>query len=750
MLILLFLLKEHSYDSYNANANRIYKLIDVENNSSAIDYRVETAVLNNYPEVKNACVAYIFSGKIGTSYSGNGCDIDNVMSVNNAFFQMFSNRFVYGNASAPLPNPNSVVLTESSALKLFGAENPIGKIIVMWRQFPLTVTGVIKDFPDNSTINANMIVNMENDTFKFRRDEGDSRDSSTYRYPFNIYLQLKERTDAIQFVNKINGSPEILQPYIKKAGLLSLTDLYLHDNTTGGTTKKGNPALLRLFAGIALLVLILAIINYINLSVAQQNKRNKETGIRKTIGAGRKDIIFLFLVESFLVSSAAVDVALVLTEMSLPIFSHIVDSHLSASPFIQFPGIMVLLFSIILIGILSGLVPGVLFSSFNPVRNISGKMIVAGRKDYFRNLLTVFQFTVSVVLIVCIIVIQRQINFVKRADLGFDKEQLLRVDLPFSFSDKDISRGNVLVNRLREYPAIKSISASQCVPGDVHFSMGSMIEGKEKTISCIFADSNFINTFDIRLMKGRELLPGDYGHVCMINETAFKYFGWDDLHNKRYNNGRPGGYEIIGVVKDFHSASLHRHIEPTCIMFSSQVPPSSLTLRIRKGATGQTMAYLQKTWKEVYPDILLDYQFYDEWFNQMYREDDRFGDAIDLFAFLAVTISCLGILGMAVFSSEHRAKEIGIRKVHGASIRQIMGLLNKDILKWVALSFVVACPIAWYAMNKWLQDFAYRMEMSLWMFAASGLIELMIALLTVSWLTWRASTRNPVEVLRYE
>jgi putative ABC transport system permease protein len=162
------------------------------------------------------------------------------------------------------------------------------------------------------------------------------------------------------------------------------------------------------------------------------------------------------------------------------------------------------------------------------------------------------------------------------------------------------------------------------------------------------------------------------------------------------------------------------------------------------------MAYLQKTWKEVYPDILLDYQFYDEWFNQMYREDDRFGDAIDLFAFLAVTISCLGILGMAVFSSEHRAKEIGIRKVHGASIRQIMGLLNKDILKWVALSFVVACPIAWYAMNKWLQDFAYRMEMSLWMFAASGLIELMIALLTVSWLTWRASTRNPVEVLRYE
>jgi putative ABC transport system permease protein len=235
----------------------------------------------------------------------------------------------------------------------------------------------------------------------------------------------------------------------------------------------------------------------------------------------------------------------------------------------------------------------------------------------------------------------------------------------------------------------------------------------------------------------------------MINETAFKYFGWTDLNNRKYNNWRDGGCEVVGVVKDFHVASLHQPIEPTCIIFS-QTPPSKISLRIEKGGIGPTMSYLQKAWKEVFPDYPLDYQFYDEWFNQMYVKDERFGNAIGMFAFLAITVSCLGILGMAVFASERRAKEIGIRKVHGASVNDLMILLNKDFIKWVIVAFVVACPIGWYAMNKWLQEFAYRTEMRWWIFVLSGVIALVIALLTVSWQTWRAATANPVESLRYE
>jgi putative ABC transport system permease protein len=747
LLIILFLIKEHSYDSYNANAAHIYRLIDVENNSSGIDYRVTPAILSNYPEVKNACVASMLPMKIGTSYKNNGFDIDNIMSVNNEFFQMFSNRFIYGDPSKPLPNPNSVVLTESSARKLFGNLDPIGKEIVVWHMFTLTVTGVIRDFPDNSSIDANMIVNMENDNFKFSRVIGNGNDSSTYRYPFNIYLQLIEKSDARQLVSKLNSHPEILQPYVKKAGLLLLTDTYLRDNTTESTTKKGNPALLRLLTGIALVVLVLAIVNYVNLSIAQQNKRNKETGIRKTIGAGRKDIVSLFLTESVLVTFIAFAIALVITEISLPFFGRVVDTRLRITPLAQFPENTILFLSIFLIGTVSGIVPALLFSSFNPARALSGRRIASGRKGYSRNLLTVFQFTVSIALIFCVVVIERQISFAEHEDLGFNKDQLLRIDLPHSESSKVA----VLVNNLRKYPAIKSIAVSIGVPGGIHNFMGSGINHKDKLISCISGDSSFITTFGVQLVKGRELLPGDLGQACMINETAYKYFGWTDLNNKRYNNGREGGFEVIGVVKDFHIASLHQPIEPTCIMLFKDVPwPTNITLQIGKGASAQAMVCIQKEWKGVFPDYPLDYQFYDEWFNQMYAKDERFANAIGMFAFLAVTISCLGILGLSIFSSERRAKEIGIRKVHGATVRELMIVLNKDFMKWVAVAFVIACPLGWYAMNRWLQDFAYKTEMSWWIFAASGLAALVIALLTVSWQTWRASTRNPVEVLRYE
>ena len=746
LLILLFLIKEYSYDSYNAAADRIYKLVDVAENSSGIDYRVASSITNQYPEIKNACVVQVLPMQIGTSYKNNGYKIDNIMSVNNAFFEIFTTHFIYGNQAKPLPNPNSVVLTESSARKIFGNKNPVGKRIVLMLNFPLTVTGVIKDFPDNSSINANMIVNMENKNFKFSFSCTNGKDSSTYRYPFNIYLLLRENSDPAQLIKKINSHIETIQPYVKKAGLLTLTDTYLRDNTTGSTTKRGNTGLLALLSAIALVVLSLAIINYVNLSIARQNKRNKETGIRKTIGAGRKDIVFLFLSESVLVTFIAFVVGLLIAEVAMPFFGNIVNTRLSIQPLMKFPGNTILLMSILIIGIISGIVPALLLSSFNPVRVLSGRMIATGRKNYFRNVLTVFQFTVSIVLIFCIIVIQRQIWYVKHDSLGFDKEQLLKVNSPFA----DAKDAVVLINKLKEYSTIKNVSASNGVPGEIHLFMGSGIKGKDRNISCIAADSNFIKTFNIQIVKGRTMLPGDYGHTCMINETAYKYFGWHNLNNKKYNNGREGGFEVIGVVKDFHTASLHQPIEPTCILFTSQYSLSSINLRIEKGKTAQTMVYLKKIWKEVFPDYTLEYRFYDEWFDQMYEKDERFANAIGMFGLLAISISCLGILGLAIFSSERRSKEIGIRKVHGASVNDLIILLNKDFIKWVLAAFIVACPLGWYTINKWLQEFAYRTEISWWMFALAGGIALFIALITVSFQTINTATANPIESLKYE
>ena len=672
------------------------------------------------------------------------------MSVDNAFFEMFSVAFVSGNSSKPLQNLNSVVLTESGARTLFGEDNPMGKEIIYEHEVPLIVTGVMKDFPDNSSIQANMFVNAENDKFKkwvFSCENYD--DIRTHRYLFCIYLQLNIRADKEKLINTINSHADILAPYTKKIDLLSLKEMYLYDNTAGSETKKGNPGLLSLMASIGLIVLILSIINYINLTMAKQNQRNKEIGIRKTIGANREDMVILFLTESVLVTMAAFAVALILIFIGLPFFNSIIDSPLSPHTLMQFPANIILFISILLIGVLSGIGPALSLSSLNPSRVFNGGTVGIGKKKNFRNVLTVFQFVVSIALIICTITVQKQINYVKHRDAGFNKEQLLRIDWP-NIPPSDRTRSFTLIDKLRQYPGILNLSVTAGVPGKINNFMGSAIKGKNKSLSIIYADTSFLQTLNIKQVKGRELLPSDIGNVCMLNEAAYKYFEWTDLENRRYNNGKEGGFEVIGVVKDFHYASMHQPIEPMCILFRDVGWHTNISIRIAKGAIGPSMDYIQKVWKEIIPDYPLQYQFNDEWFDGMYRKEEKLAKTIGLFALLAIGISCMGIFGLAIFSAERRTKEIGIRKVSGAQTAELMIMLNKDFIRWVAVAFVVACPMAWYAMNRWLVNFAYRTEISWWVFALSGLAALVIALLTVSWQTWRAATRNPVEALRYE
>jgi putative ABC transport system permease protein len=752
LMIVLYLMKEYSFDSYHANAEYIYRLIDAADNYSTIDYRVKKAVTENFSQVQNASIVEIIPMAVEANYNNSAYYVDNIMSTDNDFFEMFTVPFLCGNRQKPFQNINSVVLTESASRIIFGNENPIGKEILLRLSLRpenrVVVTGVIQDFPDNSSLKANIIVNAENEDFKFNFSCENFSDESTHRWLYNIYLQLDKNADPKQLVADINKRSELLAPYEKKIDLLPLKEMYLDDYTTGGDGLKGNPALLNLMAGIALIVLILAVINYINLTVARQNKRNKETGIRKTIGANRIDMIFLFLAESILVTLFAFIIALVMLPSGLPYFNKILDTTLSLQPLITFPVSFILAFSILSIGLLSGIGPAIILSSFNPARILNGGIFSRRRKSVFRNILTVFQFTVSIGLIFCIIVIQKQISFVKNRNLGFNKEQLLSIKIP-GIQKSDISKVPLLVDKFRQFPRIKNISLTMGSPGSINMRMGSAIEGKDKAVSIILADSSFLKTFGIQQVMGRQFQPGDFGNVCMLNEAAFKYFGWTDLKNKRYNNGKVGGYEVIGVVKDFNYTSLHSAIEPLCVIF--ELPnPTQISLRIAKGAVANSLENIQKIWKEIIPDYPLKYQFYDEWFDAMYKKEDRLAQTIGLFALLAISISCLGILGLAIFSSENRSKEIGIRKVHGAGINDLILMLNLDYIKWVIIAFVIACPAAWYAMNNWLKDFVYRTEISWWVFFLSGGIALLIALATVSYQAIKAATANPVESLRYE
>ncbi|MDP4221747.1 MAG: ABC transporter permease [Bacteroidota bacterium] len=747
--ISLFLTKEYSYDSYNEHFGLIVRLTDTKNNSSIIDYRARDILQKNFPEIENSCLVLRSGHPIEIRTSDKGLYLDDIMSVDNNFFKVFTISFLSGQTFSPFVNINSAVVTETSARKLFGDDNALGKEIRVWGDIPVTITGIIRDFPDNASITAGLLVNAENEKFKFDQWIGDSRDLSTYRWPFQIFLKLKEKSSPETLTAKINASAELLKPYVETIGLLKLKEIYLHDTASGSETKQGNAGLLRLLTIIALIILLLAIINYVNLTVAQQNKRNKDTGIRKTFGAGTFDILSHFLSESILVSLAAFILGIYLLWIMLPLYNAIFNTNLHLSYFFNVPFLAGLAGSIILIGAISGSIPAILLSGVTPMRVLTGTILPQIKRQLYRDTMTIFQFSISIILIFCVIVVQRQIRFVKHRNPGFSEEQLLRLDLP-NIQEADIKKALTLLDEYRRSPFIKSVSTSSGVPGEIYMSMGSNIENSTKNMSvpCILADTLFLKTFGIRVVMGRDLEPGDYGKVCMMNEAAYKHFEFEDLNNKRFNNY--GGFDIIGVVNDFQFTSLHKTIGPACIMFTPNFRPTSMNIRFAANGTGPGMDAMKKIWDEMLPGYPFKYQFYDEWFDSLYRSEERFGKTISLFALLAIVISCIGILGLSIFSSERRTKEIGVRKANGAKVGEIIRLLNREFLIWVVTAFAAGVPVMLIAMRKWLSTFAYRTSLDWWIFALAGVIALVIAITTVSWQSWRAARRNPVEALRYE
>jgi|WetSurSiteA1Bulk_404760.scaffolds.fasta_scaffold01441_3 putative ABC transport system permease protein len=749
LAILLFLLKEYSYDRYHTNEEQIVRMIETKDNTSLIDYRVKDIILKNFSEIENGCLAITSNHPVEIKNGEKGFYLDNIMSVDNRFFQVFTVPFISGDASSPFTNINSAVITEKTAGLLFGKESPLGKDIYIFGVMPVTITGIIRDFPDNSSISAGILVNADNEEFKFNKWIGDSRDLSTYSWPFQIYFQLNENANPDQLSVKINRQIDLLKPYCKQVGFLRLKDIYLRDPTTGSETKKGNAGLLKLLTVIALVILALAMINYVNLTVAQQNKRNKDTGVQKAVGADRSNILFQYLSESVLVIFIAFALGILLVWLLIPFYQSIFNTTTNINILFGLPYIIILPVMILIIGSLSGIGPAIVLSGITPARILSGSAIYRTGKHYLRNSLTVFQFIVSIVLIFCVITVQRQIKFVKHKNPGFNEELLLRLDIP-NIPENDVRKATVLLNEFQKSSYIKSLSVSSGVPGEIYMTMGSNMENSTRNmgVPCLLADTAFLETFGIKVIRGRNLEPGDIDKVCMINEAAYKYFEFDNLENKRFNNF--GGFDIVGVVNDFQYSSLHKTIGPVCIMFTSKSRPTSITVRLTGTEVGAGMKFIQDEWQEILPGYPLKYQFYDEWFDSMYRSEEYFARTISLFAILAIVISCIGILGLATFSSERRTKEIGIRKINGARTAEILVLLNRDFIILVAVAYIIAIPVAWYSMQKWLESFAYRTELSWWIFALAGLLALVIALLTVSWQSWRAATRNPVEALRYE
>jgi len=744
MILALYTYKEYTVDRSFPNHSNLYRIIDANKNSSRVDFEFAQSLREQYSDVVYAVpLNYIsFTGENVFIKSLTGEDYvksEAMVSTTNDFFKAFSVPIISGNPDAPLADLNSIVITQRVAEKLFGDNNAVGKTINFADIFELQVSAVCKNLPENSSFTGDVFYNGMNENYRFSQ----SCTNDICCNPVDVYVQLRAGADPTQFASLVNEDIPANKSDLQTIRLQPIRDIYLNQSIEGNRNEAGSRSMIRIFLSIAIVILLLSVINYVNLSLSKQLATLKEIAIKFTNGAGSGHLRAYYLVDVSLSVFIAFVLAIVIASLALPFASRLLGTSLKlvwlTSP-VLLSAIVLVLFSVILV---SSFAPVYIVSKFD-VQRLFGKTQTAAGKQWGKRMLTVFQLSMAIALLIGLMAIQKQIHFVKSKDLGFDKEQLMRVDIR-----KDMKNSVALKQRIDQLPFVQNSTLSLGAPGSIYSIMTSDIHDKNNfEVDCINVDENFLKTLDIQLLEGREFEASDLGYACYINETAYRLFGWDNLENRVFNNGRDGGFKILGLVRDFNVASLHNGMSPVCLIYRPRY--TTLNIKLMAGNTGDQMAKLKSIWNEFVPGNPMMYTFYDDFFDAFYKKEEREEKAIAVFSIIAFMITGLGLIGQIVQTTNARMKEIGIRKVNGAKVSELMTMLNKDFVFRVIFAFVVAIPIAYYGINKWLENFAYKTEISWWIFASAGLLALGIALLTVSWQSWKAATRNPVEALRYE
>ncbi|AHW61751.1 hypothetical protein FH5T_07540 [Draconibacterium orientale] len=743
ILIALYYSAEHNVDKHFARHEKIYRLYDAKKNESGLDYKINAVIAEHYPDVETTCpLAFsYFPITLKDPETRNYTRVEYIISTNNNFFNVFSIPVLSSLEEKPFSQLNSAVITESVAKKLFGDENPLGKTIKE-EFFTATVTAVMQDLPENSSFKAELLLNSENEDFQMAQ----ACNNGVCIFPTEHFLLLKNDIDPDDFSDKMNASIGQFNTTTDSLALQSLSDIYLSPTKLGWTDEhtKGNSKMLFIFMAIAILIILLSSINYLNYTVSMQYAKMKEIGINKTNGAGKPHLLVDSLIEVTLGILIALTISIALVSLLLPTTETLFGREIQLSDVNLQHLLPVFLGTIACIILLNSLAPIYILSQFNIVDFLQGGRKRNG-KQIGKQLMLTFQLTVSIALIAVVMLIFKQLQYVKHFDLGFNEEHLVRIELPWLFENQTALR-----NEISDLSFVSSSALSNGYPGNINMSMGSGVEDDEFMVNCIYVTENFLKTMGVQLLDGRNFLAGDKGKSCLMNEAAVKRYGWENIDGKKFKNGREGGYDVVGTVNNFNVESLHSSLSPVALIYESDREYNTLSLRLNPGNIGQQINELRKVWETMLPDDPMEFTFYDDQFQAMYIKEDKLSKSISFFSFIAIVLTCMGILGQIFLISLNRTKEIGVRKVNGATVSEILFLLNKDFVLWVIAAVVIATPIAWYAMHKWLENFAYKTTLSWWIFALAGILALGIALLTVSWQSWRAATRNPVEALRYE
>lgn len=767
ILIMLYIQFELSFDRHNPNAQLIYRVakeLPPGHTHGGKTEMVNTtpslapALMAEYPEVKSAA-RLCRRRNVLITFDRNHYLEEEIFFADPQVFDIFSISLVAGNPRTALTGPFSILLSQKMAAKYFGSENPLGKILRYGDSLELRVTGILKNMPQNSHFIMDIIVPFE--TFGTITN----LDLNSWQNNFcATYILMAEGSQPDVLEQKI---PELYRKHAKQENwpggrryarpfLQSLTSIHLHSDLDGELGANNDIKNIYLFATIALLILTIACINYMNLTTARSIQRGKEAAIRKIIGAQRHHLIKQFFGESLIFTLVALVISLVLVHLSLPAFNAFVERELSLSLLIN----PVLIGGIILVvgfvSLLSGSYPALLISSFLPVFGLKRQGLRGQKGRLLRNTLVVFQFAVSIGLIIATLVVHRQLDFIKKQDVGYDKDQIVVIRL----HDQNVKKSlDALKSELRAHPDVLAVTATDTLPNNIQSEIGPKWPGIPEDyeffdIYISYVDEGYLDVYGMELVEGRnfsEEFPSDAQSAFIFNEKLVKALEWEQPLGREFEHwdGKIG--RIVGVIKDFNFHSLHRHIDPMCLYYhKDQRWIYYLSAKIRGGRIPETVGFMEKTWKKFSPEYPFDYNFFDDLFDRAYRLEHRLGAMFRVFSTLAVFIACLGLFGLAAFTAEQRTKEIGVRKVLGASQKSIFMLLSKEFTKWVLIANFLAWPVAYLIMDRWLQSFAYRAPLALWIFALATALATAVALGTVTTQTLKAASANPADVLRYE
>ncbi len=760
LMLFLFILNEFSYDNFHKNGKNIYRIMRVgETNGERreipyVSAAYAPALANDFSDVIKQVIRVDHDNDL-ISYNNISFNEKNIYLTDDNFFSFFSFPLIKGDPATVLKDPNSIVLTQSSAKKYFGNEDPIGKILQFNKDQQLKVTGIAKDVPVNSHLQFDMVIPLE----ILRPMQPDWFTNFPNNTLFT-YIQLKPDADPSQlekrfpaFMDKYLGKYYALSGH--KMGLIAkpLSKVYFASDAFDNV-KHGNKKMVYIFMSIAILILVIACINFINLATARATDRSKEVGLRKVLGAVKKQLIGQFILESVLFATLACFLSVGLLQLLMPTYTNLLGYKLPS--FWGDPWIYVFVIGIILvIGLLAGSYPALLLSSFSPIESLKGKLKVGKGGAFFRKALVVFQFGISVLLIISVVVINNQMSFVKNTDLGFNKEQSVIV----RFDNLDISRKKKqFKNELLTIPSVQNVSLMSGEPGGFHDTYSFVAEAdptQKYLFNTEFTDLDFVKTLGLKIIAGRDLSENfgtDSTQAVLINRTAANKLGYTPeqaigkwIRNVSVDRLR---HTIVGVVEDYHYVSLKTPIGP--LVISPEKDNRLALIKLKTSHLQSTIKDIKKVYADAAPDYPFEHSFLDERFDQLYRTESRQESVLSIFSIIAIFVACLGLFGLASYTAIKRTKEVGVRKVLGSSVQNIVLLLSKDLLKPVMLGALIAIPIGYYAMNKWLQGFAYRIGFHWWMFVIAVATAIIIALLTVGVQAVKAAIANPVKSLRTE